>query len=55
MNECWNQFLIQLKYPSRGGSGIFCKERVVMRVQGKYPRAKGIGEGEGELMFKYVE
>ena len=26
-----------------------------MRVQGKRPRAKGIGEGEGRLMFGYVD
>ena len=26
-----------------------------MRVQGKRPRAKGMGEGEGRVMFDYVD
>ena len=35
----------------------FFKEGVVMRVQGKRPRAKGMreGEGGGGVMFKYVD
>ena len=40
----------------RGGSRIFFKEGVVsMRVQGKRPRAKGMGEGEGRVMFEHVD
>ena len=26
-----------------------------MRVQGKRPRAKGMGEGEGRVMFEHVD
>ena len=40
----------------RGGSRIFFKEGVVsIRVQGKRPRAKGMGEGEGRVMFEHVD
>ena len=40
----------------RGGSRIFFKEGVVsMRVQGKRPRAKGMGEGKGRVMFEHVD
>ena len=40
----------------RGVSSIFFKEAVVsMRVQNKRPRAKGMGEGEGRVMFEHVD
>ena len=40
----------------RGGSRIFFKEGVVsIRFQGKRPRAKGMGEGEGRIMFEHVD
>ena len=40
----------------RGISRIFFEEEVVsIRVQGKRPRAKGMGEGEGRVMFEHVD
>ena len=47
--------LRQLKKNFQGLIQDFVKEGVVsMRVQGKHPGAKGMGEEEGRVMFGYV-
>ena len=46
--------MFAIGYCSEADPGFF-QRRVVMRVQGKCPRAKGMGEGDLGVMFKYVD